>query len=302
MKVQLKILFVALLLAVFATGCGCGGGGGEEAPPVLVSIEVTPADPSISLGTHQQFTATGIFSDNSRQDLTKSVTWSPSDASIATISNEAGSQGLAASQAIGSTTIIATYGSVSGSTSLTVTAAGLVSIAVTPPNPSIAQGMHQQFTAIGTFTDNTTQDITTSVQWSSSDTSIATISDTAGSKGLATGLAAGSTSIIAASGSISGSTSLTVTAATLLSITVTPANKIASFHTTIQYTATGHFSDNTTEDITTLVTWSSSDTSVATISNQPGSKGLATTGGVLGTTVITATLGKISGSTSLIDP
>jgi hypothetical protein len=83
---------------------------------------------------------------------------------------------------------------------------------------------------------------------------------------------------------------------------VTPANKYVGYHTTLQYTATGHFSDNTTQDITKSVTWSSSDTSVATISNQLGSKGLATTDGVTGTTVITATLGNISGSTSLIDP
>jgi len=300
MKVQLKILFIAVLMAFFTTGCGCGGGG--ETPSVLVSIEVTPVDSSIALGTHQQFTATGIFSDNSRKDLTNLVTWSSADTVIATISNEAGSQGLAASQAIGSTTITATSGSVSGSTTLTVTAAVLVSIAVSPPNPSIAQGMNQQFTAIGTFTDNTMQDITTSVVWSSSDTSIATISDTAGFKGLATGVAAGSTSIIATSGSVSGSTSLTVTAVSLVSITVTPANKLAGFHTTIQYTATGNFSNNTTQDITTSVTWSSSDISVATISNQPGLKGLATTDGVIGTTVITATSGNISGSTSLIDP
>jgi hypothetical protein len=300
MKVQFKILFIALLLAVFTTGCGCGGGGDSSAD--LVSIEVTPAAPSIALGTHQQFTATGIFSNNSRQDLTNSVTWSSADTSIATISNETGSEGLAASQAIGLTTIVATSGGVSGSTTLTVTAAALFSITVSPPNPSIAQGIHQQFTAIGIFTDNTTQDITTSVDWSSSDTSIATMSNTADSKGLATSVAAGSTSIIATAGSVSGSTSLTVTAVALVSITVTPENKFVGYHTTLQYTATGHFSDNTSQDITTSVTWSSSDTAVATISNQTGSKGLATTDGVSGTTVITATLGNISGSTLLIDP
>ena len=128
------------------------------------------------------------------------------------------------------------------------------------------------------------------------------MSNTADSKGLATSVAAGSTSIIATAGSVSGSTSLTVTAVALVSITVTPENKFVGYHTTLQYTATGHFSDNTSQDITTSVTWSSSDTAVATISNQTGSKGLATTDGVSGTTVITATLGNISGSTLLIDP
>ena len=54
------------------------------------------------------------------------------------------------------------------------------------------------------------QDITTSVTWSSSDTTVATISNTAGSNGLVTSLATGTTTITALSGSISGSTLLTV--------------------------------------------------------------------------------------------
>ncbi len=302
MKLQLKIWVVVLLLAVFVSGCGCGGGGGEGGsggtPAVLVSIEVTPANPSIALGTTQQFTATGIFSDNSSQDLTNSVTWSSADTSIATISNQAGAAGLASSQAIGSTTITATSGSVSGSTSLTVTAGVLVSITVTPPNPIIAKGMQQQFTAIGTFADNTTQDITNSVVWSLSDNSIATISNTAGSRGLATGVAVGSTSIIATSGSVSGSTTLTVTAAALVSITVTPPNPSIAKGTHQQFTAIGNFTDNTTKDITNSVVWSPSDNSIATISNTEGSRGLAT-GVAAGSTGIIATFGSVSGSATL---
>ena len=57
-----------------------------------------------------------------------------------------------------------------GSTdTLTVTAAALVSIAVTPANPSIAKGLTQQFTATGTFTDNSTQNLTSQVTWASAD-------------------------------------------------------------------------------------------------------------------------------------
>jgi len=299
MKVPLKIWVVALLLAFFAAGCGCGG---DEAPSGLVSIEVTPVNPSIALGTHQQFTATGIFSDNARQDITNSVTWSSAVESVATISNETGSNGLAASRSVGSSTVTATLGSISGSTTLTVTTAVLVSIVVTPENSSVGQGAHQQFTATGTFSDNTTQDITKSAHWSSSDTTIATIGNTAGSKGLAVTVAAGSTTITATSGGISGSTLLTVSGAKLVSITVTPATTFAGFNTTVQYTAVGTFSDNTSEDITNVVTWSSSDPSIATISNEPGSKGLATTDHRLGSTTITATLGDVSGSALLIDP
>ena len=67
-------------------------------------------------------------------------------------------------------------------------------------------GGTQQFAATGTFSDNSTETLT-SVTWSSSATAVATVSTT----GLATSVAAGSTTITAASGSISASTALVVT-------------------------------------------------------------------------------------------
>jgi hypothetical protein len=74
------------------------------------------------MGTNQQFAATGTYSNNTTQNLTAAVTWSSSNTGLATISNAAGSNGLATSIAAGSTTITATSGSVSGTATLTVTA------------------------------------------------------------------------------------------------------------------------------------------------------------------------------------
>src|SRR5206468_663501 len=102
----------------------------------------------------------------------------------------------------------------SDSTTATVTVAPtltLTSLAVTPTNPSIVTGGTQQFTATGTFSDGSTQDLTTSVTWASSVTAVATISNTTGSQGRATAVGTGSTTISATSGSVSGSTVLTVT-------------------------------------------------------------------------------------------
>jgi hypothetical protein len=89
-------------------------------PATLVSIAVTPANQTIAKGTKQQFTATGTFSDSSTQNLTAAVTWSSSNTAAATISNAAGSNGLATSVAAGSTTIKAVSGSASGSATLNV--------------------------------------------------------------------------------------------------------------------------------------------------------------------------------------
>jgi len=114
--------------------------------------------------------------------------------------------------ALGLITIIGSNGggggtSTDGTDSGNATTATLVSIAVTPTNPSIVPDNSQQFTATGTYSDGTTDDITTEVTWSSSDTSVATIDGS----GYATAITAGTTTITATLGDISGATTLTVT-------------------------------------------------------------------------------------------
>ncbi|MEK7353543.1 MAG: Ig-like domain-containing protein, partial [Chloroflexota bacterium] len=87
------------------------------------------------------------------------------------------------------------------------TTAELVSIAVIPANPSIASGLTQQFTATGTYADNSTVDLTASANWTSSNTTVAVIN----SAGMATSVGAGTTNITATWGAIGGSTTLAVT-------------------------------------------------------------------------------------------
>ena len=84
----------------------------------------------------------------------------------------------------------------------------LQSIKVTPTDPSIAAGGSQQFTAMGTYSDNSTRDLTTQATWGSTKTAIATIT----SGGLASAVGIGSSTISAMLNSVSGSTTLTVTA------------------------------------------------------------------------------------------
>ncbi|MFZ3264074.1 MAG: Ig-like domain-containing protein [Terriglobales bacterium] len=85
---------------------------------------------------------------------------------------------------------------------------GLSSITVTPVTPTIAKGTNQQFAATGYFTNGSSTDLTNTVVWSSSTQTVATINTT----GLANGAGAGSSTITATSGSIKGTTLLTVSA------------------------------------------------------------------------------------------
>ncbi|MGB8494136.1 MAG: Ig-like domain-containing protein [Candidatus Acidiferrum sp.] len=161
----------------------------------LQSISVAPATPSIALGTTQQFTATGTYSDLSTANITTSATWASSVPATASIS--AGT-GLAHGLVAGTTQITATLGPVvSASIPLKVTTATLKSIAVAPATPSIGLKATQQFSAIGTYSDGTTQDISGNVLWTSSNTSAVTIN---ASSGLATGVGAGTAQITATQG------------------------------------------------------------------------------------------------------
>jgi uncharacterized protein YjdB len=246
----------------------------------LVSIAVTPANPSMAIGTTRQFTATGTFSDSSTQDVTGSVLWSSSNAGVATVSN----QGLASSVATGTTTIAATFGSVSGSTTLTVSSAHLVSITISPANPTIQRHTLIKFTASGTFSDSSIATNLSGLTWKSNHPNIANIR----SSGVANGKKLGSVTISASASGVTGTTTLTVSNATLSSIAITPVTPNVALGSTQQFTATGTFSDSSTQDVTLNTHWSSSAASVATISNGPGPAGLATTVGT-GSTVIGAT-------------
>ncbi len=76
-----------------------------------------------------------------------------------------------------------------------------------------------------------------------------------------------------------GTKSFTVTAATLTSLAITPATGTLPLGNRISLTATGIYSDNTHEDLTDQVTWTSSDPLVARFSTAAGSEGVVTGAG-----------------------
>ena len=170
----------------------------------LVSVQISPTTATVAEQTGVQFQAIGTFADGTMQNLTNSASWASSSPAVATVSDAAG--GFATGISPGMTTITALFGGTAGTASLTVTNASLTGINITPSDPSVALGGSQQFDAVGTFSDGSTEDLTTQASWNSSNANIATIS----SSGMATTAATGTATITASMNGTTGSTTITV--------------------------------------------------------------------------------------------
>ncbi len=263
---------------------------------VATSLAVTPADASVAKGLTQQYIATLTLSDDSTEDVTAEAATSWTSGSAATIN----AVGLAKGESVGEAQITAsgTYDGVtlSDTQTLTVTAAEMTSLEVTPETAEIAKGRTQQFTAKAIFTDTSTQDVTAyaDTSWVSS-TNAASLSGA--TAGLASGDNVGDTVVTATYNGFSDTADLTVTAAVLESIVVTPDPIEVGIGSdkTGTLTATGYYSDGTTPDITSLVDWTGQDTTIATVE-----AGGLVTGAFAGSTSTIATLEGISSNEVMI--
>jgi len=284
-----RLLLPMLVLIGFLVACG----GNSKSTLKSIAITPDPGSVTIPLGATQQFTATGTYSDGKTQDITSQVTWASSDTTVISIS----SGGLATGLKLGTASISASSGTVSSPAggASTVGDPVIASIAVSPNPGSVQVGGTLQFGALATLTDGSTQDISATATWNSSNTVVATID----SSGLADGLAQGTSNITAAAAGLNGTVTspasvLTVTAV-LVSIDVEPTSPSVPLGETQQFTATGNYNDGSSADLTTAATWASSKTNVATID----AAGLATTH-AKGNTNITATLGAVVSNTAVL--
>ena len=290
------ILFLGLVVPII--GCSNSQVG---------SIQITPASQSLVAGQVAQFTATGIIGHGNHpatnEDVTNQVTWTSNAPAIATIN----SSGVATAVSAGSATITASMaGGLSATASIVVTGTAVssgsdvVSLSVIPGTQSVSSPKQtSQFIAIGTTAAGTSEDLTGQVTWTSSSTTVATIT----SGGLATGVGQGTTTITAIATNpdktvATGTGTFTVVASTTEQITalaIIPGSQtLSASGQTGQFIALGAFgSSSLQEDVTqsSQIKWSSSIPTIASVSPT----GLVTGLGA-GSTTITAVLTNLDGS------
>jgi len=274
--------------------------------PTLKSITVSPATQTIVVPTTQQFTAIGNYSDGSNKPGI-AVTWSSSNAAVATIDMNSG---VATSVTAGTTSITATASGVTSTPAATLNVNQLTSIAVTPATMTITPPATQQYKATGTYKDfdgtTPSSDITSQVNsangWNSSNKNAATIDNT----GLATAVAAGSTNITATLAGVLSNPPAVLTVSGVpvaVSLLVTPATPTAAIGNQVTFQAVELWSDNSQHFPSGAVTWTSGTPATATIlASTPTATAVTalSTALAVGTTTIKATEGALTPGTALL--
>ena len=261
-------------------------GSASASVPVSVmqsvgSIAVEPSSATLmSLGETVQLSAS-VLDGNGQPVAGAEVTWSSSDASVATVS----SQGLVTAVGNGSVTVMARSGS--ASTSIPVTMMQSVDSIAVEPSSATLMSLGETVQLSASVLDGNGQTVEgAAVEWSSSDASVATVSG----QGLVTAVGNGSATVTARSGSASASVPVTVMQS-VSRITIEPTTAtLTALGETVQLSTT--VLDLNGQPVSgATVEWSSSDASVATVSAQ----GLVTAV-ANGSTQITAHSGSASAS------
>ncbi|MGL1937255.1 MAG: S8 family serine peptidase [Fibrobacterales bacterium] len=192
--------------------------------PRLDRIEVSPANSTLVEGSTQQYSVVG-FDQYNNTIVVLNPTWTVDGGSIAPT-------GLYTASAVGSFSVTATLGTISGSTGVTVSdAPTLDRIEISPENATIVEGNTLQYSAIGY--DQFGDVIAFTPAWSTDGGSIS-------ATGRYTGSEDGTFTVTVGYNGVSQSTSIIVTAApTLASIAINPTSATVTVGTTRQYAATG---------------------------------------------------------------
>ncbi|MDQ2932426.1 MAG: Ig-like domain-containing protein, partial [Gemmatimonadota bacterium] len=243
-------------------------------------VVVTPGSIGLVAGGTQQLSV--ALSDAAGNALSaQTVSWSSSNTGVATVS----ASGVVSGSHPGSSTITATVSGASGTATAAVSAGSVRSVSVTPSSVTLVTGATRQLSAA--LTDGSGNPLTgQAVAWSSSNTSVATVS----SAGLVTAVRAGSATVTAAAGGASDNSAITVTAGAVNAVSVAPGSASLVAGATQQLTAAVTDAGGSTITGATI-TWSSSNTGVVSVD----ASGLATAAHV-GNATITASTGGKSGT------
>jgi hypothetical protein len=264
--------------------------GVDVTSAALMTINIQPSSQALAKGLATGFRAFGLYTDGSQQEITAQAAWTVADSALAQVDSPAGRFTALAS---GVTTVTASLAGVSADASLNVTDATLVGLRLSPAQTDLALGRELSLTATGLYSDDTWGDVTTQVQWQSSDSGVATVDG-----GRVSGVVPGTATVTASLAGYSSDAVVNITNAALTSLEIAPGNAVLAVGNRLVLEATGLFSDGSRQALGDQVLWGSSDSSLVAIGT--GADGAATVEALApGTVQLTADLGGIHASVPL---
>lgn len=327
-RIRLWILHAAVLAATALVG-----GGLVLAHPALVpvssdlrlsGIAIAPAAPELLPGQEHRFTAEATYADGSAGPLTEGVTWSSSDAGVATVDGA----GLVTAVAEGRATVTAAAADVDSSAVVVVAGEPpggneespggngedpdgdggdgdeqgpvdpvreLTTITLAPSAPELGPGQTHAFAAEGRYSDGSRGPVEEQLSWSSADPAVATVDGT----GVVTAAGPGETEITAAAGDVEGSAGVAVRTTDrppeLTALVLGPGAPELEPGQAHVLTAEGSYSDGSRGPVAGELTWTSADPAVATVDPSGTVTAVAP-----GRTTITAATGDVEGSAPVV--
>lgn len=257
--------------------------------PTAVRLQVTPTTVSLPAGTNTPVSVTVHWSNDTSSDATSLVTWTSTDALVATVSSNKAT--IQAGSKQGTATLTAAYSGLTATSVVTVTSPTLRQLVIDPATATVTVNLRTQLRAIGTLTDNTTVDLTSTTKWSSSNTAVASVPQA----GLVSGVAAGTATITGDYQGTIATATVTVVAPKLTSVKVDPESFVIEEQKTYTLKAVAEYDNGQAVDVTQQATWTSGNSNVISF-NGPG----VAYGVGAGDTLVTARYDGVSGTSKAL--
>ncbi len=279
---------------------GCGGEdkhpetpGEENKPPAgeMTSLRFVVEQTTLPLAGSVSLVIEGVYASGATEDVTDRVSLSSSDDAIISLE---GARARATSA--GSATVTATLNALSAALELTVLDVTLEALEVQPASIRLAAGTSRLVTCTAIYTEGIKLDVSGDATFSLEGEA----PESASFEGARlSALTPGSATVRCAFQEQSATASLTVTDATLVSLTVEASAPAVPRGASTTLNAVGIFSDATRQTLSDQVTWSFSEEIGSFFERAQDNGAQILTGSGVGTLEVTATKGEISGTISL---
>jgi hypothetical protein len=266
-----------------------GGDALVEVAGRVVALEVTPSEAEVPVRFARRFSAQVRLDDGSTFDLSRrSVQWATRNSNIATVSNERGSEGTVTGVLRGETVVSALHvesglrSAASGNDARVIVPGRLTALEVRPEEREIFVGQTKRFSAFGLLEEGGEVKVSTDLEFTSNDETIAIVSNASGARGDTTGMAEGETTISVVhvpsglSSAATGGDGTVVVAGLVSSMRIDPPRLFFLRGTEQKLTLRATLDNGRQTNVASDVVWTSTDPSIAEIGSEAPKKGILT--------------------------